>query len=201
MVGVVLMKPWFTVGRPITDAALAWAASRHGGQLREVDSAPFILHPLEVAALLSGRDYDDEVVAAGLLHDVVEATNARIDEVGDRFGGRVARIVAAVTEDARIDNYDERKAALRAQVAASERDAQAVYAADKVVKARELRAEASRAEQSVRDPALLPRLAHYQRSLEMLQVAAPDLPLVRQLAFELWALRHLPPRGVPAPPF
>ena len=39
------------------------------------------------------------------------------------------------------------------------------------------------------------RLDHYAKSLEMLQETAPDLALVRQLRFELWALEELPPRG------
>jgi (p)ppGpp synthase/HD superfamily hydrolase len=188
------MEPPFTAGRPITRAALEWAAARHGSQLREVDCAPFILHPLEVAALLTGRYYDDEVTAAGLLHDVVEETAASLDDIRERFGVRVAAIVAAVTEDPSIDDYPLRKAALRAQVGDAGPDAHAVYAADKVVKARELRAEAARAARALDEPELQRRLEHYEASLQMLQEVAPELPLVRQLAFELWALRRLPPR-------
>ena len=44
------------------------------------------------------------------------------------------------------------------------------------------------------DPDLLRRREHYQHSLEMLLDAAPELPIVQLLAFELWALRVLPPR-------
>jgi (p)ppGpp synthase/HD superfamily hydrolase len=144
-----------------------------------------------VAVLLRNRGFDDEVVAAGLLHDLVEDTPATADDVRRRFGDRVAGLVAALSDDERIAGYEERKAALREQVAAAGPDAQAVFAADKVAKARELRAEAAR------DPSALgdeQRLRHYERSLEMLEREAPDLPLVRQLRFELWALRELPPR-------
>lgn len=159
-----------------------------------MDHAPFILHPLEVGALLSGRGFDDEVVAAGLLHDAVEDTGAGVEDVRLRFGDWVAGIVAELTEDREIADYGERKAALRAQVADAGADAHAVYAADKVVKARELRAQAARAERLLDEPDLRRRLEHYQRSLEMLESVAPELPLVRQLAFELWALKALPPR-------
>ena len=186
--------PPFVTGRPVTQTALAWAAELHGGQVRAVDHAPFILHPLEVAALLSGRGADDEVVAAGLLHDTVEETGASVDEVRRRFGDRVARIVSSLTEDSSIRDYRERKAALRATVADAGPDAHVVYAADKVVKARELRAQAARAAQLLDEPGLQRRLEHYELSLEMLQALAPDLALVRQLAFELWALQALPPR-------
>jgi (p)ppGpp synthase/HD superfamily hydrolase len=186
-------EPPFVAGRPITAAALEWAAAMHRGQRRAVDQAPFILHPIEVAALLSGRGYDDEVIAAGLLHDVIEDTGAALDELSDRFGPRVARIVAAVSEDPAIGDHDARKAALRHQVAAADPEAHAVFAADKVVKARELRAQAARAEALLDDPDLHRRLEHYQACLVMLRSVAADHPIVNQLAFELWALRFLPP--------
>jgi (p)ppGpp synthase/HD superfamily hydrolase len=186
--------PPFVEGRPLTRQALEWARDLHAGQVREFDRAPFILHPLEVAALLSGRGFDDEVVAAGLLHDAVEETEAGVDEIRTRLGERVAGIVAALTEDPALSDYVERKTALRSAVAEGGLDAHAVYAADKVVKARELRAQAAHAERLLDEPDLRRRLEHYEQSLEMLQSAAPDLPLVHQLAFELWALRSLPPR-------
>ncbi|MQA76024.1 MAG: HD domain-containing protein [Solirubrobacterales bacterium] len=186
--------PPFAVRGPLTRAALAWARELHGGQTRAVDRAPFILHPLEVAALLFGRDFDDEVVAAGLLHDAVEDTDVGVDEIRARLGDRVAEIVGALTEDVAIGDYAERKAALREAAAAAGPDAHAVFAADKVAKARELRAQAARAERSLDEPELLHRLAHYEESLRMLESVARGLALVGQLSFELWALRELPPR-------
>jgi (p)ppGpp synthase/HD superfamily hydrolase len=185
--------PPFVGDRPVVREAMHWAEDRHSGDRRDVDSAPFILHPLEVAALLSGRGYDEEVVSAGLLHDVVERSDADVEAVRERFGDRVAGIVAAVTEDDGIADYGSRKAALRDQVMHAGADAQAVYAADKLAKARELRAHAGRAGSSLADPALSRRLEHYEESLEMLQRAGAAAPLVQQLAFELWALRNLPP--------
>ncbi len=189
------MEPWFVADRPITRAALEWATRRHGDQRRDVDSAPFILHPLEVAALLGGRDYDDEVVAAGLLHDVVENTDATVDDVVAAFGPRVAAIVAAVSEDPSIDDPRARKSALRSQVAAAGPEAQAVFAADKVVKTRELRGQVAVAPRALEDATLRRRLEHYERSLDMLRAACGESPLVRQLDFELWALRCLPPQS------
>ena len=143
---------------------------------------------------MSGRGVDDEVVAAGVLHDTVEKTGAGIDDVRRLFGDRVAGIVSCLTEDASIEDYRERKAALRTAVDEAGTDTHAVYAADKVVKVRELRAQAARAERLLDEPELQQRLEHYELSLQMLESVAPDLPLVRQLAFELWALHALPPR-------
>jgi (p)ppGpp synthase/HD superfamily hydrolase len=185
--------PPFAEDRPMLRAAYEWAAHLHASQLRDVDRAPFILHPLEVAALLSSRGFDDDVVAAGLLHDVVEDTDTDLEEVRRRFGDRIAETVAAVTEDPTIDDYRARKAALRDQVAAAGPDAQAVYAADKVAKARELRAQAARTDSFLDDPALRRRLEHYEQSLATLREVAGLPSLVEALAFELWALRQLPP--------
>ena len=185
--------PPFAEDRPVLRAAYDWAARLHATQLRDVDRAPFILHPLEVAALLASRGFDDEVVAAGLLHDVVEDTETDLDEVRRRFGDRIADAVAAVTEDPTIDDYRARKGALRDQVAAAGADAHAVYAADKIAKARELRAQAARSESFHDDPALLRRLEHYELSLATLREVAGGDSLVQALAFELWALRNLPP--------
>ncbi len=187
------VEPPFVATRPIARAALSWAETLHRGQRRDVDRAPFLLHPAEVASLLSVRGYDDEVVAAGLLHDAVEDSDATVRDVRERFGDRVADIVAAVTEDPAIDGYHERKGALRDQVAAAGADARAVFAADKLVKTRELRAQAARSEALLDEPGLVRRREHYEDCLRMLERFAPDLPLVRQLAFELWALRALPP--------
>jgi (p)ppGpp synthase/HD superfamily hydrolase len=188
-------EPPFVAGRPLVRAAFSWATRRHRGQSRAVDDAPFILHPVEVAALLCGRGCDDEVVAAGLLHDVIEKTDAGTGDVSDRFGDRVAAIVAAVTEDEAIEDYAARKAALRQQVAAAGPDAHAVFAADKLTKTRELRAQAASGAGRADAAALDRRLEHYEASLRMLETVAADLPIVPQLAFELWAMRRLPPRG------
>jgi (p)ppGpp synthase/HD superfamily hydrolase len=194
-------EPPFASGRPLVRAALVWATNRHRGQTRAVDDAPFILHPIEVAALLSGRGCGEEVIAAGVLHDVVENTDAGIEDVQDSFGPRVAQIVGAVTEDDSIEDYAERKAALRTRVAAADHDAHAVYAADKLAKTRELRAQVA-GDGGPDEAALERRLEHYEASLQMLDTVAADLPLVHQLAFELWAMRRLPPRHMaprPAP--
>jgi hypothetical protein len=114
--------------------------------------------------------------------------------VRERFGDRVATIVAAVTEDPAIADYHARKAELRARVAAADTDALAVFAADKLVKTRELRAQATGTEARLAEPDLARRREHYEQCLEMLRDAAPELPIVQLLAFELWALRILPPR-------
>ena len=188
-----MREPPFVQGRPLVGMAVEWARQLHARQRRDVDQAPFVLHPLEVASLLSSLGFDQEVVAAGVLHDSVEKTEAGVNDVRERFGDRVARIVAAVSEDASISDDAERRDALARQVAAGGPDAHAVYAADKVAKVRELRARATRAFPD--HPHVQQRLEHYEHSLATLRSVAPELPLVEKLAFELWALQALPPYG------
>jgi (p)ppGpp synthase/HD superfamily hydrolase len=185
--------PPFAKGSPVLRAAYEWAAQLHAAQQRDVDQAPYITHPLEVAAMLVSRGCPDEVVAAALLHDVVEKSDADVTDVRERFGDRIARIVDALSEDEGISDYEERKAALRASVATGGSDIHIVYAADKIAKARELRAQAAYSDAALADPELRRRYDHYAESLQMLTEVADDLPILRALAFELWALRHLPP--------
>src|SRR5687768_4470573 len=111
-----LPPPPFIEALPVTARAFEFAVARHEGQRRDSDAAPFILHPLEVAFLLRNRGCDDEVVAAGLLHDAVEDTDTTTEELLERFGSRVCGLVAALSDDPSIEDYAGRKAALRKQV-------------------------------------------------------------------------------------
>ena len=187
------LSPPFIADLPETCRALEFAAQRHEGQRRDSDLAPFILHPLEVAVLLRNRGYPDDVVAAGLLHDAIEDSEATADDLREHFGERVAGLVSALSDDEAIEDYAARKARLRAQVEAAGAEAAAIFAADKVAKARELRASLTRAPHRAGEPQIQRRLEHYEASLEMLERVLPEHPLPRQLRFELWALRTLPP--------
>jgi (p)ppGpp synthase/HD superfamily hydrolase len=191
--------PSFLDELPLARDAVVYASARHAGQRRQVDEAPFVLHPLEVAALLHNSRHAEPVVAAGALHDTVEDTPAEPSEIRRRFGDEVAALVAAVTEDPTIDDYAERKAQLRRQVAGYGPDAAAVYAADKVAKVRELRGRAGCDRDLLAGEEGSRKLAHYRESLAMLEHVAPEEPLVRQLRFELEALAALPPAGARLP--
>ena len=182
--------PSFVDELPITRDALEFAAARHTGQRRSSDQAPFILHPLEVAHLLRGRDYPDEVVAAGVLHDVIEDAGVSREELTQRFGPRVTELVRAVSEPSPEGSYGERKARLREAMSQAQPDAVAIYAADKVAKLRELRIVIATTQEYVPDRE---QLEHYWASLELLEDRALANPLVRQLRFELEALAVLPP--------
>jgi (p)ppGpp synthase/HD superfamily hydrolase len=180
----------FTDDLPLTQAAVRFAEGHHAGQRRGGDRAPFVVHPFEVAALLERSDYPDHVVAAGVLHDVLEDSEATQEELAERFGPDVAGLVATVSDDPDIEDEDEQKADVRARVREAGGYAPPVYAADKVSKVRELR---MRLVAGASDDEAQTKRRRYRSSLEMLDEAIPDSRLVDLLRFELEALEKLPP--------
>jgi (p)ppGpp synthase/HD superfamily hydrolase len=181
--------PAFARRLPRTRAALDFAGQRHAGQRRAADDAPFVMHPIEVASLLHDAGYPDKVIAAGVLHDVIENTDTKPGEIAERFGSKVALLVTSVTENPSIEDEAERKRALRWQVARAGDQAVAIFAADKISKARELRLRGRRGRF---DSATRAKLEHYEASLEMLAELMPGHAFVDRLRTELEAVRALP---------
>lgn len=178
---------------PVVERALEIAQRAHSEQRRESDCAPFLEHPVAVAGLLAEAGFSEEVVAAGLLHDVVEDTDLDPSTLAAALGARVAGLVEAMSEDESIDSYPERKAAHRDRIAGAGRDAAAIFAADKLAKARELRQALADDPDGVESRSQQPlerKLDHYRRSLEMLREAHGDLPWLDVLASELDALER-----------
>ena len=81
----------------IIDRAYNFAKNNHGDQKRK-SGEPYIIHPLCVALILSDLEMDKETIAAGLLHDTVEDTDATIEDVKKYFGDEVALLVDGVTK-------------------------------------------------------------------------------------------------------
>lgn len=179
---------------PKARAALEYAEREHAGQRRSSDGAPFVEHPLEVGWLLYRAGAADHVIAAGVLHDVLEKTAVSVAELQAQFGSRTAGLVYAVSEDEGITGYRQRKAALRHRAASSGPEALEVFAADKVSKIRELRAAVATATRRHRPVpgSLLPprRLEHFHHCLGMLEERLGESPLVELLGREFAALNR-----------
>lgn len=82
--------------------AANYAAQKHAGQKRKgAKKEPYINHTLEVADLIAqvGKEEDDEILAAAILHDTLEDTDATEDEIRSLFGERVLHIVNEVTDN------------------------------------------------------------------------------------------------------
>jgi GTP pyrophosphokinase len=89
------------VDRELLERAFEFASARHVGQQRR-SGEDFILHPLGVARILAELGRDDATLAAALVHDVVEDTQATVEEVRAEFGEEVANLAEGVTKLTRI---------------------------------------------------------------------------------------------------
>ena len=99
--------------------AASFAARAHRDDLRKDNETPYIAHPARVAMIVAVEfgEHDSEVLAAALLHDVIEDGSTDFDAIAAQFGRRVAELVAAVSKDARLPE-EEREAAYDAQLTA-----------------------------------------------------------------------------------
>lgn len=77
--------------------AYVYSARAHQGQVRK-SGEPYLMHPIEVAALLVEMKLDEYAICAGILHDTVEDTNATREELESLFGAQVADVVDGVTK-------------------------------------------------------------------------------------------------------
>ena len=77
--------------------ALKLSENAHSNQLRK-SGDPFILHPLEVAKILTSIKLDSDSIAAGLLHDTIEDTNLKIDIIKNNFGEQISQLVQGLTK-------------------------------------------------------------------------------------------------------
>jgi (p)ppGpp synthase/HD superfamily hydrolase len=174
--------------------ALEMAEKAHAGQTRNGSGGmAYIHHPVAVAELLAEHGFDESTVAAALLHDVVEDSEASVEDVDARFGERVARLVAALTEDETIEPFERRKDAHRRHVEAVGGDALAIYAADKLSNIRVLRRALASEGESAGEEFEAPldiKERVWRADLEMLRREAPELPFVDELASELARLRE-----------
>jgi (p)ppGpp synthase/HD superfamily hydrolase len=168
------------------------ARNLHAGTVRDIgDEVPFIEHPLAVADLLAEHQLNDEVVAAGLLHDTLEYTDFGLGPLREGFGMKVALLVCTLTEDLEIEGYEERKKEVRDRVAATGREAQQVFAADKIVNVIETRDDYSLLEEEVDLGQVVPldrQILVWEFDMEMLLETDEHEALFKRLPDELIGL-------------
>jgi (p)ppGpp synthase/HD superfamily hydrolase len=124
--------------------ALAFAAKHHDRQVRKGTRLPYLTHPANVAIILTRYGRDEDIVIAGILHDVIEDcvrenyTRAMLEQrIGDKFGMTVLDTVLAVThrtvDDGGTDlSSDERKDDYIERLIGASEAARWVCAADKL---------------------------------------------------------------------
>ena len=140
--------------------ALGWAAELHSRQTRKGKPVPYIAHLMAVSALVwedcgqndqMDQEHREELAIAALLHDAIEDAGVTKEQIQQRFGERVARIVAdctdttgAVGADGKKEPWLERKTRYIEHVKTAPLDSLRVSAADKAHNARDMVLDARR---------------------------------------------------------
>ncbi len=105
--------------------------SAHGDQKRKTDDSPYIIHTIMVALKLSRAGFPDEVVAAGLTHDVLEDTDYPSETLRQELGDKTWEMVTALSEDKSLE-WEDRKARYVETIKNSSPGAKAVSICDKI---------------------------------------------------------------------
>ena len=87
----------------LVSEAVAFAVKAHDGMRRKKNESPYILHPMEAAVIVGTISNDQNLIAAAVLHDVVEDAGITMKEIEEKFGKRVRELVASETENKRAD--------------------------------------------------------------------------------------------------
>lgn len=170
------------------EAALILATQAHRNQVRKVGEIPYIIHVVHVSVILLRHGFSEDVVVAGLLHDVVEDQAVPLDRIEAEFGPVVAEMVAALTErkdDGGIERpWEDRKRKLLEQIRKGSSEAAAVKAADTLHSTRSLASDLRREGPAIwrnfsRGPGLT--LAYYQRVAALARQRLGAHPLADEL--------------------
>ena len=157
-------------------------------QKRKGKDIPYITHPLSVGLILARADAGEEVIVAGILHDTIEDSlpekKVTKEMLAERFGGTVADIVDAVTEQDKFLPWEERKAQALEHVSRMSRDALLVKSADLISNISEMIAD-----YKIDGDAIFKRfnasqgkiVAHYLRMITAVLQQWPENPLADDL--------------------
>jgi (p)ppGpp synthase/HD superfamily hydrolase len=128
---------------PLVNKAFVFASAAHAaiGQKRKYSGAPYIVHPVEVCALVSSvEDHTKEMLAGALLHDVVEDTDISIELIEAMFGLTVANHVSWLTDISKPGdgNRETRKRIDREHTWLAPKQSQTIKVADLIANTRDI---------------------------------------------------------------
>ena len=105
----VVLSPEELAENELFNNAISFAVEKHKNGLRKGTKMPYIVHPLEVMHNLMLMGADKNLMAAGVLHDTVEDTDATLEEIAAKFGDDVAALVSSHTEKDKSLSWKTRK--------------------------------------------------------------------------------------------
>jgi guanosine-3',5'-bis(diphosphate) 3'-pyrophosphohydrolase len=119
------------------ERAMRFAAQAHAGQSRKGSDTPYFEHLAAVALILDRAGFSEDVVIAGLLHDVVEDTPVTFEQVAELFGDTVSDLVRHCSESKTDDQgrkrpWIDRKRDHIAALAHAPAEARGIILADKL---------------------------------------------------------------------
>ena len=115
------------------DQVIAFAAKAHRGQVRKGTDIPYISHPFAVGLILQEAGCRKALVAAGILHDLLEDTSVTLEEIRERFGAEIASIVQGCSEPGHDElSWEDRKGHTLEYLKTAPQDIRAVTCADKL---------------------------------------------------------------------
>ena len=120
------------------EEAVVFATTNHNGQKRKINNVPFIIHPIEVATIISTITTNEDVMIAGVLHDVVEDCQIDPKIIKEKFGNRVLELVLSETENKKLGESREsswmsrKEATLAFLKETKDRDVKILWLADKL---------------------------------------------------------------------
>lgn len=121
-------------GEDLERRALAYATAAHGSidQRRKWTNEPYIVHPIAVAEIVKTVPHTSQMIAAALLHDVIEDTSVTARDIFENFGPNVARLVDWLTDVSKPSdgNRAARKAIDLAHIAQAPPEAKTIKLAD-----------------------------------------------------------------------
>ena len=162
--------------------AASFSARAHRNQVRKDGQTPYAAHPFRVCLIVRhvfGID-DPDFLTAALLHDTIEDTTTDFDDLEEKFGARVAGLVAALSKDTRLPD-EERETAYMATLTAADPAVKVAKLADIFDNLTDSRHLAPRARERTAE-----RSRHYLAALatSLPEVARRPMELVQQLLAE-----------------
>ncbi len=118
------------------------AGKAHEGQFRKYSGMPYIVHPIEVATIVQTVGHTDEMIAAALLHDVVEDTDYSFEDIAKEVSPEVADLVKGLTDvsSPQDGNRKVRKAIDKDHLAEQNAEVQTIKLADVISNSQDIKA-------------------------------------------------------------